>query len=170
MITEMKPEKVKSSTASLLQLVRRHARTEGEAGDIAAFVILALSMSDSIGEAWTQVVADLDKGSETEPIRAACAALAIAADSWLELASALQAAGVGLPEAPDTLVPALTDLIHLMPRMKELRSQARKVVDSINLAYNERAIPAGLTESGCEYEGIRFVKGQDVIARLRSRR
>ncbi len=161
MPTDVMPEKARGTAESLLRLIRQHVRTEGEAGEVESFAILASALADLIGIAWNRFLARLNDGAEAERVRTDGAALSSAADLWLEMVQSLQDTGTQVAVRVGAPIKGLSG---------EIRETARKVVDSVNAACNAPPDQEMLRQSEADVAAARFRKGKEVIARLRSRK
>ncbi len=168
MLTDVMPEKAQSAAESLLRLIRQHIPTDGEAGDVEAFAVLASILADLIGTVWNRFLSKLQDGMNAEPTRTQGAAISIAANLHSEAIQLIQKEGEEVARRVGEPIKGLSELVSGMGRMLDIERAARRVVDSVNGANCSSIDQSMLKQSEADFSAGRFQKGKDVIARLRS--
>ena len=119
---------------------------------------------------WDGLRTSLSQGMEAEKLRTCGAALSIATDIWLELAQTLVKGAADASQRLGRPVKGLPQLTEEVAGVQEVRSLAGKLVDFVNAARSAPLDLKKLEQSEAAFAQGRFIKGKDVIARLRSRR
>jgi hypothetical protein len=163
-------EKAKQAAQSLSRLLKRHAGAQGQAGDVESYAILAGIIADRIKEDWDRLQVQLSEGIDGEAARTLGAAVSIAADTWSEVATSLQALAAQVVRQTGESVAGVGELADEVVRIEEIRGAARRVVDAVNAANGLPLDQDMLARSQNDSAAGRLHKGKEVIARLRSRK
>ena len=168
MPTDVMPEKVKDAAESLYRLIRQRVPTEGQAGEVESYILLASVLADRIRAEWEHLLMQLSEGMDAEVARTIGAALSIAADTWSDLAQDLQDMATRVARETGSPLKRASELADEAARTGEIRGAARKLVDSVNAAHHLPLDQDLLARSEDDFAAGRVHKGKDVVARLRS--
>jgi hypothetical protein len=169
MPTTVVPEKVQHAAQSLNRLIKQHVLTDGRAGDVESYIILASVLADRIRADWDRLVSELGGGMDAAAARTIGVGLAMAAGTWCELAQSLQDMAARVAREGGEPIKGVLELADEAGRTAEIRAAARRVVDSVDAAHGLPLDQDMLKQSADDFAAGRFQKGKDVIARLRSR-
>jgi hypothetical protein len=170
MPTDVMLEKVKDAVESLYRLIRQRIPTEGQAGEVESYILLASVLADRIRAEWEQLLMQLSDGMNAEVVRTVGAVLSITVDIWSELAQDLQSMATQVAQETGRPLKGASELVDEAVRTGEIGDAARRLVDSVNAAHNLPLDQDLLRRSEDDFAAGRVQKGKDVIARLRPRK
>jgi hypothetical protein len=164
--TEMSPETVRDAVGSLYRLVQ-----VGEFGDPGPVVELAGFMADLMEAVYDGTLSSLQRGLEGGMARARGVTLSLAADTWLQMVRLLGEAATEKANRGDSgPVEMLKALAGPAGRIREILRVTRDIVDLVNTTWDPPDVLDAIARSDADFAAGRIIKGQDLVARLRSPR